>query len=656
MERSGRTSRRHFWCILLAALLVVTGVPVPGNGGGEGIGVTTAAAATDLPVGTEITIKFQNVYGTEIASYRQTAKIGDTITFPSAGSGRRWRLDSEFNYRSKSKLTLDPSADWADFLDGTTLTFRAEKFYYVNFYNSNGSSTGKMKALQMTPTRGTRITLPEVPAVSGYKSLGWAVKKNATTAKYKAGQKIKVRKNLKLYAVRVKISTSRVTFNNNTGTSKSSAYKALGKKVETGSTITLPELPAVIGYSAVGWTTTKGGATPLYEAGSTVTITGATVFYSVYEKTTTYTVSFYAYNGKSNANYRKLKSVVNANEYLTLPSVPERSGYVSLGWSTSKNATSASKNVLKAGEKLKVTKNTKLYAVQEAGVSITLCKNDGTVYRTVSVGKGNYFTLPAIANGSGTTFLGWSRTQGQTTNPEYEAGGTIRVNSAIKLYAVVFDRSQEPDLSAANMTQMDFWKEKYKQVIFVGDSRTVGMENTLDYQFGTSSTVTWNVKFVCSAGKGLTWLQNEGYTELMNIINRNNSVQKPTAVIFNLGINDLSNLPSYVTYMDSIADTLKNKNCQLFYMSVNPGNSKTMENIGRAVRNEASVRRLNKTIQQKLSEDYTYIDTYSWLMYTGYSTNSSYSGRDSSTDDGLHYTTKTYKRIYYHCLEFLMNQ
>ena len=111
-----------------------------------------------------------------------------------------------------------------------------------------------------------------------------------------------------------------------------------------------------------------------------------------------------------------------------------------------------------------------------------------------------------------------------------------------------------------------------------------------------------------------------------------------------------------MTYMKSLASTLKKKNCKLFYMSVNPGNSKMMENTGHVVRSEAAVRQFNSTIRSQLAPDYTFIDTYSWLLKNGYGTNASGSGVDNSVDDGLHYTTKTYKRIYYHCLEFLLLQ
>ncbi len=105
--------------------------------------------------------------------------------------------------------------------------------------------------------------------------------------------------------------------------------------------------------------------------------------------------------------------------------------------------------------------------------------------------------------------------------------------------------------------------------------------------------------------------------------------------------------------MTSIASTLKSKNCKLFYMSVNPINSTMITKAGRGARTEAQVREFNSKIRSGLSLDYKYIDMYSVLMKKGYGTNASYNGTDADSDDGLHYTTKTFKRIYYYCITYL---
>lgn len=652
MRKIGKTKTGRFLCTLLAAVLIAVGVPLPG-GFVDGASVQTASAAEELQTGDPVEIRFLNIAGSGYyRSWQMSAKIGDTITLPSK-SRCQWNLAKRFHFKGKEKITLSAEEDWCNYIKDGVLTFQAERAYTVSFYNQDGSKSKAMSRLQKELPKNKRIRLPEVPEVSGYMNLGWSTKKNAEKAVYRPRTVIKVTKNMRLYAVRKKVSTVQATFQNNKGTSKSSAYRKLNKEVIAGSTFTLPEVPARKGYTSLGWTTTKGGSDPLYEAGKKVKLTTSVSFYAVYKKAVYYKVSFYMGNGRSNSTYRKLTASVQENTFLTLPAIPDKTGTVGLGWALKRNS---SKGISKVGSKYKITKDTKFFAVQQSAVTVTLCKNDGTVYRSLKLGSGNYLTLPTVSNGAGYTFLGWSRTMGKKTAPEFEAGGRMRVKKDIKLYAVVFDRKAEPDLTQADMAQVELWKLKYKQVIFVGDSRTVRAKRTFDKQFGISSTVTWNSEFICRSGVGLEWLKSDGAPQLLEAVKKNNSMQKPTAVIFNLGINDLANLSEYVSYMNTIAPELKEKNCKLFYMSVNPGNSKMMEITGHALRTEASVRAFNRSMKSLLADNYTFIDTYNWLMQTGYSTDGSSNGIDSGVDDGLHYAAKTYKRIYYHCLEFLLNQ
>ena len=90
----------------------------------------------------------------------------------------------------------------------------------------------------------------------------------------------------------------------------------------------------------------------------------------------------------------------------------------------------------------------------------------------------------------------------------------------------------------------------------MGDSRTAGIQATLKKQM--SSSVTNGVSFVANPGKGLSWFRDTGYAQLIEEIDKTEG-SKPIAVIFNLGVNDLGNAGNYVSYMTSIASTLKSK-------------------------------------------------------------------------------------------------
>lgn len=59
------------------------------------------------------------------------------------------------------------------------------------------------------------------------------------------------------------------------------------------------------------------------------------------------------------------------------------------------------------------------------------------------------------------------------------------------------------------------------------------------------------------------------------------------------------------------------------------------------------VRTFNSGLAGELGSQYHYIDVYSYLMRTGYGT---VSNTGDGTDDGVHYTPKTYKRIFTFCL------
>ena len=87
------------------------------------------------------------------------------------------------------------------------------------------------------------------------------------------------------------------------------------------------------------------------------------------------------------------------------------------------------------------------------------------------------------------------------------------------------------------------------------------------------------------------------------------------------------------------------KNCSLYYMSVNPINGG--EKGSTKNRKCEDVRTFNSGLTGELGSQYHYIDVYSYLMRTGYGT---VSNTGDGTDDGVHYTPKTYKRIFTFCL------
>ena len=217
-----------------------------------------------------------------------------------------------------------------------------------------------------------------------------------------------------------------VKFNNNSGTSKSKTYTALTRNVTLNTTIKLPAVPKAVGYQNLGWTTRKGSSKVVYKAGASVKVRKDMTLYAVRRKSKYYTVNFYLGNGSTNSAYKKLQKKVEEGTYYTLPAVPSRSGYVNLGWSIAKNGKASTAK--KVGTKIKISGNIRYYSVQMQSVKVNLRKANGTVWKTVTLGKGGYLKLPSVSNATGYTFMGWSKTRrtGSSTDPDYEAGELLR--------------------------------------------------------------------------------------------------------------------------------------------------------------------------------------------------------------------------------------
>ena len=150
--------------------------------------------------------------------------------------------------------------------------------------------------------------------------------------------------------------------------------------------------------------------------------------------------------------------------------------------------------------------------------------------------------------------------------------------------------------------------------IYIGDSRTVGMNNVCKMSKEKNTFV------VAEVGQGYKWFNNTAMKQV-NKIKKEHKDIKQWVLIINLGINDLGNCDKYVKSYEKLKD-----NYDLKLVSVNPiEKHKYITN--------KDVSNFNKKL--KSIDDIIYIDTYTYLTKNGY-----------STRDGLHYDNKTYKSIY----------
>jgi len=148
-------------------------------------------------------------------------------------------------------------------------------------------------------------------------------------------------------------------------------------------------------------------------------------------------------------------------------------------------------------------------------------------------------------------------------------------------------------------------------IIFVGDSRTVGMEYAVD-----NGDYTW----LCEVGKGYYWLKE-------NIDSIDDYATTGTKVIFNLGVNDLGNVSKYIELINSYMDLWTSEGIEIYYSAVTPVGDTTVTN--------EQIESFNATLQSGLDSRVTWIDSYTFLMENGF-----------SSSDGLHYNNATYTNLY----------
>lgn len=186
-------------------------------------------------------------------------------------------------------------------------------------------------------------------------------------------------------------------------------------------------------------------------------------------------------------------------------------------------------------------------------------------------------------------------------------------------------------ISSADTTQTQ--TAKYKDIFWVGDSRTVGLGSSV-LGFSVTNNSIINDSMCASVGQGLAWFTSDAITSKRNEI----YALKGYNVIFNLGVNDYSGADQkYLDYYNNLPeDFIKNNN--VCVMSVNPINATKCQANSYNV-SIAGIEAFNEVIKNGLPDGITYIDTYSDMQ--------GFIGNDGAgTVDGLHYTSEVYKQLY----------
>lgn len=169
---------------------------------------------------------------------------------------------------------------------------------------------------------------------------------------------------------------------------------------------------------------------------------------------------------------------------------------------------------------------------------------------------------------------------------------------------------------------------KIKNIIFVGDSRTVQMYaylsgdwNGANYSSGGVNKVDKDI-FIAEGSQGLSWLKSTGIPKAKNYM------KSGSALVILMGVNDISNIDSYISYLKSNIKSWTDTGTKVYYVSVNPCE-------GSYSSHNSKINNFNSKLKNNLPNNITWIDTNSYLKSSGY-----------STTDGLHYDKKTSNKIY----------
>lgn len=173
---------------------------------------------------------------------------------------------------------------------------------------------------------------------------------------------------------------------------------------------------------------------------------------------------------------------------------------------------------------------------------------------------------------------------------------------------------------------------KNSKVIVVGDSRMELIDND------NKIRKPFNFVFIAKSGRRLSWLKDVAIPNLKTILKNKKTDYH---VVFNMGVNDLNSdyngneiAQDYFEIYQSIATDYPN--VKTYILSVNPIDENRINKfLPSSKRTNKKIKLFNQTIQKELkasdTENMYYCDAYNNLKF--------------ETDDGLHYTQDTNKKI-----------
>ena len=207
-----------------------------------------------------------------------------------------------------------------------------------------------------------------------------------------------------------------------------------------------------------------------------------------------------------------------------------------------------------------------------------------------------------------------------------EAGGALGeayLQAAEEAYAQSLEQAEAEAAASAALAEADSDETSsrvsvsegaYSEFLFVGDSRTVGMQMYCEVE----------IDAIAKSGMGLDWME----TQLDTIY-----ATRGKNIIFNMGVNDMKKINSYIEFYNNLPEDFLAGN-KIIIMTVNPADESLTVAHGYYCTNE-QITNFNAAIAAGVRDDIAILDSYSYLMTNGF-----------GTSDGVHYDRDTYNVIY----------
>jgi uncharacterized repeat protein (TIGR02543 family) len=245
-------------------------------------------------------------------------------------------------------------------LNDTTKTYsitNGDRKTYTVTFNANGGSGAPSS---QTKKHGINLTLSSVkPTRYGYTFEGWGTTANGQNVVYKPGGTYDYDDKITLYAIWSKSVT--LSYNLNGGEGNAITYTTkIYNDTPSVTILVTSDIPTKVGYNFLGWDTNISATTPTYKVNgyNKVTISESTTLYAIWQLKT-YQIT---YNGNGGTNVPSPQTKSYGINLKITTTVPIRSGYRFLGWSTS--STSKTPTYL-SGSDFTSNADTVLYAVWE---------------------------------------------------------------------------------------------------------------------------------------------------------------------------------------------------------------------------------------------------------------------------------------------------